>query len=174
MPSKSCVRRVGVALKPRRRRRSPVADCLGVSPAMDGFFLSPGATKPYQVPCAQACTFSMNFRPPSGLRGTRPPYCSPFRNNLPLDVPLRPNWDASPRGAPYVCGEHAGDADARSCVLDAREGVATREVPKGVGRARVKAASSWPSRVRSAAPGPGPRALSRPPDGQMIGRQNDT
>ena len=66
------------------------------------------------------------------------------------DMP--PNSDASPSGAPCACGEHADDADARSCVLDAREGVATWEVPKGAGRARVKAASSRPSRARSAAP----------------------
>ena len=98
------------------------------------------------------------LRPVAAIaRGRRPPRGAGLLGAAAIraragDMPPRPNWDASPRGAPCACGEHADDADARSCVLDAREGVATREVPRRVGRARVKAASSRPSRARSAAP----------------------
>jgi hypothetical protein len=79
-----------------------------------------------------------------------------------------PNWDASSRGAPYACVEDAGLRVRVVRVLDAREGVATREVPKRVCRACVEAAaSSRPSRARSAR-----RPGSRPRDGQSS-RRND-
>jgi len=79
-----------------------------------------------------------------------------------------PNWDASSRGAPYACVEDAGLRVRVVRVLDAREGVATQEVPKRVCRACVEAAaSSRPSRARSAR-----RPGSRPRDGQSS-RRND-
>ena len=80
-----------------------------------------------------------------------------------------PNWDASLRGAPYACVEDAGLRVRVVRVLDARERVATREVPNRVCRACVEAAaSSRPSRARSAR-----RPGSRPRDGQSS-RRNDS